>query len=105
MNANASEEMATIPLRLRIAALVLRTVFIGLLVVLVARVSAPQVETIWSAHETPGDLIRLALGLITCIWLVVHIFMLPKDAKAYRTWIYLGLVAVPFTLLALVAIW
>jgi hypothetical protein len=42
--------MAKIPLRVRIAALVLRTVFIGLLVALVARVSAPQVETIWSAH-------------------------------------------------------
>jgi hypothetical protein len=31
--------------------------------------------------------------------------MLPKDPEAYRTWVYLGLVAVPFALICLIAVW
>jgi len=50
------EGMNTIPLGVRIAALVLRAVFMGILVVLVVRVSSPLNETIWSAYDTPGDL-------------------------------------------------
>src|SRR4051812_16358905 len=47
---SAHEGIHAIPLGLRIAALVLRAVFIGILIVLVARVSSPQSETIWSAY-------------------------------------------------------
>ena len=83
----------------------LRTLSIGILVVLVARVSIPQSETIWSAYETAGDLIRVVVGLVACLWMLFHVFMLPKDAEAYRTWIYLGLAIVPFALLCVIAVW
>jgi len=92
-------------LPLRIAGLVLRALFMGILLVVIAHVSSPQSETIWSAYETPGDLIRLALGLIACLWILFHFFKLPKDVTAHRTWFYLGLVAVPFALICAIAIW
>jgi hypothetical protein len=94
-----------IPIRLRIAGMVLRALFIAALVVVTVRVSSPQSETIWSAYETPGDLIRLALGLLVCVWIIVHLFMVPKDPEGYRTWVYLGLVAVPFAVICAIAVW
>jgi hypothetical protein len=48
---------------LRVAAIVLRTLFIVLLLVLTFRVSLPQSETIWTAYDTPADLVRLILGV------------------------------------------
>ena len=91
---------------LRIAAILFRTAFILIMVVLVLRVSQPQSETIWSAYETPGDLVRLWLGIGACIWLVWQLFTSgPKDAYGYKTWLYLGLTAVPFSLICLIAIW
>ena len=105
MNTNANEGMTTVPLGLRIVALALRAAFVGILIVLVARVSSPVNETIWSVYETPGDLIRVVVGLVACLWMVFHVFTLPKDAEAYRTWIYLGLVVVPFALVCVIAFW
>jgi hypothetical protein len=93
------------PNGLRIAAILLRTAFIFILIVLMIRVSLPQSETIWSAYETPSDLIRLWLGIGVSIWLVWQLFHGPNDAHGYRTWLYLGLAAVPFTLICLVAVW
>jgi hypothetical protein len=90
---------------LRIAATLLRTAFILILMALMVRVSLPQSETIWSAYETPGDLIRVWLGIGVCIWLVSQLFRGPNDAHGYRTWLYLGLAAVPFTLICLLAVW
>ena len=90
---------------LRTAAIVLRTLFIVLLLVLTLRVSLPQNETIWTAYDTPADLVRLILGLGVCAWLVYQLFQVPKDAGSSRTWFYLGLVAVPFTLITLFAVW
>jgi hypothetical protein len=90
---------------LRIAAIFLRTLFICIFVVLTLRVSMPQNETIWTAYDTPDDLIRLTLGLGVCTWLGFQLFNGPKDAHAYKTWLYLGLVAVPFTLICLFAVW
>jgi hypothetical protein len=90
---------------LRMAAIILRTAFILILMALMIRVSLPQSETIWSAYETPGDLIRLWLGIGVCIWLVVQLFQGPNDAHGYRTWFYLGLAAVPFSLICLLAVW
>ena len=90
---------------LRVAAIVLRTLFIVLLLVLTLRVSLPQSETIWTAYDTPADLVRLILGLGVCAWLVYQLFQMPKDAGSSRTWFYLGLVAVPFTLITLFAVW
>ena len=88
-----------------IVALVLRALFIVALVVAIVRLSSPQSETIWSVYESPGDLIRLALGFVGCLWLVVHIFMLPKDAEGYWTWLYIGPVVVPLAWVIAIAVW
>jgi TRAP-type C4-dicarboxylate transport system permease small subunit len=90
---------------LRIAATVLRTLFIGVLLVLTLRVSLPQNETIWTAYDTPADLVRLILGVGVCAWLVYQLFQLPRDGDSSRTWFYLGLVAVPFALIVLFVAW
>jgi hypothetical protein len=89
----------------RITAIVLRSLSIAVLLALTWRVSSPQSETIWTAYETPGDLVRLILGLCVCLWLVVNLFILPKDASGYRTWLYLGFIVVPLGLILTVAIW
>jgi len=94
-----------IPMGMRILAIVLRALFIGALVVVTLRVSSPQSESFASVYETPGDLIRLALGLAVCLWIVIHLFMLPRTAEGYRTWVYLGLVVAPLALVAAIAIW
>ena len=88
-----------------VAEIVLRTLFIALLLVLTLRVSMPQNETIWTAYDTPADLVRLILGLGVCAWLTYQLFQVPKDAGSSRTWFYLGLVAVPFALITLFAVW
>jgi hypothetical protein len=102
---NDNSPAGKIPPRLRIAGLIVRTIFIIALLLIVVRVSLPQSETIWTAYDTPGDLIRLLLGLAVCIWAVAQLFILPKDAQAYRTWLYLGLAAVPFALILVIAAW
>jgi len=84
---------------------VLRSLSIAVLLALTWRVSSPQSETIWTAYETPGDLVRLILGLAVCLWLVVHLFILPRDPSSYRTWLYLGFIVVPLGLILTVAIW
>ena len=103
--ASPHEEIRAIPLGLRIAALILRAVFIGILIVLVARVSSPQSETIWSAYDTPGDLIRVVLGLVACFWLLYSAFTLPKDDGAYQSWIYISLLAGPLALACVIVFW
>jgi hypothetical protein len=102
---DAGMPASAVPVRLRIVGILLRALFIGVLLAVTMRVSSPQSETIWSVYETPGDLIRLALGLGVCLWILYHLFMLPKDAEAYRTWVYLGLVVAPFALAVAIAIW
>jgi hypothetical protein len=91
--------------RLRIAAIVMRSLVIAILVVVTWRVSRPQSETIWTIYETPGDLIRLVLGVGACLWMAIQLFILPKDEAAYRTWVYVGLVVVPLGLLLIAGIW
>jgi hypothetical protein len=85
--------------------MVVRAAFLSILVALIARVSLPQSESIWTAYETPADAVRVALGILVCVWIVLHAFMMPKDPEAYRTWLYLGLIAIPFALLCLFAVW
>ena len=89
--------------RLQWTAIVLRAAFIGPLMVLILRVSQPQSETIWSAYETTGDLVRLVLGLGACLWMGIQAFSFPKDTDAHRIWLYLGVIGVPAAL-SLVAI-
>jgi hypothetical protein len=90
---------------LRVTGTILRAAFILILLVLTVRVSMPQNETIWTAYDTTGDLIRFLLGLAVCLWLGFQLFQGPRDASGYRTWLYLGLVAVPFALICLFAVW
>ena len=94
-----------IPLSLRVIGSVLRIVFIASLLAITVRVALPQSETIWTVYDTPGDLVRLALGLGVCIWVAVQLFWAPKDRDSYQTWVYVGLAAVPFALIFLIAIW
>jgi hypothetical protein len=91
--------------RVKFAGGAVRFVFMCLLLVLIVRVARPQSETIWTAWETTGDLVRLVLGLAACGWIVVHLFSPPRDVSAYRTWLYLGLVAVPFAIICAVLVW
>jgi hypothetical protein len=94
-----------IPVRLATASFILRTIFLVSLLIVTIHVSAPQSSTIWTVFETPGDLIRLALGIAVCLGIAIQVFIAPKDAHAHRTWIYLGLAMVPFTLICIVGIW
>ena len=89
----------------RVAGIIFRALFIAILIVVTARVASPQTERFWSAYETPGDLIRMGLGLSVCLWLAVHAFILPRDAEAFRTWLYLGLAILPLALLCAVVVW
>ena len=102
---NVGTPPSTIPMGLRVLAMALRAVFIGALVVVTVRVSSPQSESLASVYETPGDLIRLALGLAVCVWVVFHLFMLPRTAEGYRTWVYLGLVVAPLAWAIAIIIW
>ena len=85
--------------------LAVRTIFIAILIAITARVSSPQIEHVWSLWETPGDLVRVALGVAVCLWLLVHLFILPRDASGYRTWLYLGFILLPLSILCAFAIW
>lgn len=95
---------AKLPFGVWTAGLASRTLLIVILAVATVRVASPQSETIWSAYETPGDLIRLLVGFALCVWLIVHAFILPKDADGYWTWIYLAPVA-GLALLCTIVIW
>lgn len=103
--AKAKVPAQQIPTGLRVLGIVLRTVFIASMLLVTLRVGWPQSETIWTAYETPGDLIRIALGLVVCFWLLILLVTLPKDPWAFRTWAYLGLVAAPFAVICTVAVW
>jgi hypothetical protein len=103
--ANPGTQGSTIPMGLRILAIVLRALFLGALVAISVRLSRPQSETIWSVYETPGDLIRLMLGVAVCLWIVLHLFMLPRTVEGYRSWVYLGLVVAPLAWAVAIAIW
>jgi hypothetical protein len=90
---------------LRVVGSVLRLVFIACLVAITVRVAMPQNETIWTAYDSPGDLVRLILGLAVCSWIGVQLFWWPTDAKSHQTWLYFGLAAVPFAVICLIAVW
>ncbi len=97
--------MANVSTPVWLGGLAVRTIFIATLIVITARVASPQIEVLWTLLDTPGDLIRVALGFGVCVWLLVHIFILPKDPDGYRTWLYLGLALLPLTVLCAVVIW
>jgi len=94
-----------IPIGLRVAGTTLRAIFIMCLLLITVRVSMPQNETIWTAYDTPGDLVRLTLGFAVFLWIAIQLFQLPRDAYGYRVWFYFSLAAIPFALICLIAIW
>ena len=94
-----------VPPGLRAVGLGLRAIFILLLAIVIARVSLPQSEKLLSVYETPGDLVRVLLGASICLWIVWQAFRLPTDAEAYRSWLYISLVGIPFTLVCLYYTW
>lgn len=102
---DATVTKGAVPMLVRIVGLTLRAIFLCTLVVLAIRVSAPQSETIWSAYETPGDLVRLVLGLAVAIGILIQLFRPPKDAQAYRTWAYLGIILAPLAVVVAMAAW
>lgn len=101
----AKKPASKTPTPVWIAGAVARTLFLIILTVLTARVAAPQVETIRTVIETPGDLIRVGLGFAVCLWLIANIFIVPRDGEAYRTWMYLGLAVLPLSLLCAFVVW
>ncbi len=91
--------------RQRIVGIVCRSVFMVVLLVVAARVSAPQhIGSTWL--DIPrGDFVRAIVGCGFCLWVLVHLFILPKDAGGYRTWGYLGAALIPLALICGVAVW
>jgi hypothetical protein len=83
----------------------LRSLFLIALAVLVARVSLPQSENIWTIYDEPRDAVRLLLALVAGVWIVYHLFRLPADTQGYRTWACMGIVLVPLTLVVLFSVW
>ena len=94
-----------IPVPLKIAGTTLRAIFIAAVVGVTLLVAMPQNETIWTVYDTPSDVVRLVLGVSVCVWLIIQLFRVPRDAASYRTWIYLGVAAVPFALICLAYLW
>ena len=92
------------PAGVRLAGLVMGSIFIAILIVITARVARSQLEQLWTIYETPDDLIRVALGLAVYIWLAVNLFVLRRDIGAYRTWFYLGLVLLPLSVVCAVTV-
>jgi hypothetical protein len=45
------------------------------------------------------------MGVGVCAWFVVNVFKLPKDAGAYRTWMYMGLALLPLAALCAYVVW
>jgi hypothetical protein len=82
-----------------------RTIFLIVLIVLTARVASPQMERLSSLYETPGDLIRVLMGVAVCAWFIVNMFKLPKDGGAYRTWMYMGIALLPLAALCAWVVW
>lgn len=89
----------------RMLSITLRAIFIASVLIAVIHLSLPQSATIWRAYEAPGDFVRLALGLAVAAWVAFQLFTLPKDPHAHRTWLYLGLAAVPFVLICIIGLW
>jgi hypothetical protein len=101
----ASKSDPKLPMSVRLGGIAVRALFLIILTVLTARVASPQVETLRSVLETPDDLIRVVLGFGLCIFFIVNLFIPPRDAEAYRTWMYLGPAILPLSVLCAFVVW
>jgi hypothetical protein len=91
--------------RLRIAGIFFRSIFVAALLVVAARVSAPQhIGSTW-LDIALRDYIRAAVGLAFCIWVLIHLFIPPRDARGYGTWVYLGIALAPVSVACAIAVW
>jgi putative effector of murein hydrolase len=102
---NTKVRIPQAPIALRVAAMLLRTAFIVMLAAVTLRVTVPPRETLFSTYVALGDLVRMALGLAVCVWLGMQLFKGLETVKDHWVWLCLGLVAVPLTLICLIAIW
>jgi hypothetical protein len=103
-NSAKRSDDAKLPFGVWTAGFISRTLFILILTVTTVHVASPQNESVWSAYETPGDLIRMVVGFALCVWLVVNLFIPPKDSGGYWTWIYLSPL-VPLALFVTIVTW
>lgn len=94
-----------VPVGVRIGGTIVRSLFLIVLTAITARVASPQIEKLRTVIETPGDLVRVVIGVFVCAWFVVNLFILPKDPGAYRTWLYMGLALLPLSVLCAIVIW
>jgi hypothetical protein len=101
----ARKTKSKLPVSIKLGGAAVRAIFLVVLTVLTARVASPQIENFYSLLETPGDLIRVALGFGVCAWFIVNLFIFPKDPDAYRTWLYLGIAILPLSLLCAIVVW
>ena len=100
-----TEEITRPPSHVWVGGVVVRTIFLIVLIALTARVASPQVERLSTIYETPGDLIRVLMGVAVCAWFIVNVFKLPKDGGAYRTWMYMGIALLPLAALCAWVVW
>jgi hypothetical protein len=105
VNQARKAENTKLPSHIWAGGVAVRTMFLILLTVLTARVASPQIVRLSSIYETPGDLIRVVMGVGVCAWFTVNLFILPKDAGAYRTWMYMGLALLPLLVLCAFVVW
>jgi hypothetical protein len=91
--------------RLKAVGIAFRSLLLLVLFLMAARVSAPQhLGRTW--YDIPlGDMIRGALGIAFCVWMLVELFILPKDPASYRTWMYLGVTLLPLGVVCLIVVW
>ena len=99
------ERLEPLTARVKIAGLFFRSLLLIVLGLMAARVSAPQhLGSTW--YDVPrGDLIRALLGIGFCVWMLVELFILPKDPASYRTWMYLGVTLLPLGVVCLIVVW
>jgi hypothetical protein len=94
-----------LPDYLKVISILLRSAFVLALVVVAARVSAPQAPGASWFDMPTGDMARVGIGGVFCLCMLRQVIRFPKDAGAYRTWFYLGLALAPLSAVCLIAVW
>ena len=90
---------------MRLLGLALRTLFLLVAIVVTFRVATPQSESLWTAYDTPSDMIRFIIGVTVCIFFGVQIFQYPKNPTDMGKWVPIGVAVVPLALLCALVIW
>ncbi len=90
---------------LKVGGLVIRSLFLLVLAVMTAHVSAPQTSSFLEGKASVGDFIRAALGFAVCLWLAIAIFRPRREAEAYRTWLIIGPPLTALLLVCTIAWW